>query len=63
MKQKNIEYVGNVKVVEITPEKVILSDGNEIMCDVAVWATGADPQGVTADSDLDILKGFFRVND
>lgn len=28
-----------------------------------MWATGADPHGVTADSDLDILKGFFRVND
>ena len=63
MKSKNIEYVGNVRIVEITPEKVILSNGGEIICDVAVWATGADPQGVTADSDLDILKGFYRVND
>jgi NADH dehydrogenase FAD-containing subunit len=28
-----------------------------------VWATGAEPQQVTIDSDLDILKGYFRVNE
>jgi NADH dehydrogenase FAD-containing subunit len=42
---------------------VILADGSEIICDVAVWATGADPHGLTTESDLDILKGLFRVND
>jgi selenide, water dikinase len=63
LKERNIEFRGNLRVVEVTPEKVILSDGSEITCDVAVWATGADPHGVTAESDLDIMKGFFRVND
>ena len=28
-----------------------------------VWATGAEPQQITIESDLDILNGYFRVND
>ena len=62
LKEKNIEYVANGYVQEITPTEVKLKNGTIIPCDVAVWATGAEPQGVTAESDLDILKGFFRVN-
>lgn len=46
----------------MTPNEVRLVDGRVITCDVAIWATGAEPQGVTAESDLDILNGFFRVN-
>ena len=30
---------------------------------VPVWATGAEPQKVTARSDLEMLNGYFRVND
>lgn len=33
------------------------------MCNVAVWATGAEPQQVSVDSDLALLNGYFRVND
>ena len=29
----------------------------------AEQATGADPQEVSAKSDLELLKGYFRVND
>jgi NADH dehydrogenase FAD-containing subunit len=38
-------------------------DGRFLPCTVPIWATGAEPQQVTADSDLEILKGYFRVND
>ena len=30
---------------------------------MALWATGAEAQEVTTKTDLDILKGYFRVND
>lgn len=46
----------------MTPSSVILEDGRIINCDVAIWATGAEPQQVSAESDLDLLKGFYRVN-
>ena len=52
----------NVHVKEVTPTSVILTDDTVISCDVAVWATGAEPQKVSTESDLDLLKGFFRVN-
>jgi NADH dehydrogenase FAD-containing subunit len=62
LQEKNIEYYGGHHVKEIKPNAVVLEDGSEVPCDVAIWATGAEPQGVTAASDLDIMKGFFRVN-
>jgi hypothetical protein len=49
-------------VKEIKPDRVILEDGREFECNVPIWATGADPQEVTAESDLAMLKGYFRVN-
>lgn len=39
-----------------------LKDGRKLLCNVPIWATGAEPQGVSAESDLDLLKGYFRVN-
>ena len=62
MKERNIEYIGNSHVKEITAEGVVLADGTLIPCTVPVWATGAEPQGVSAMSDLDLMKGYFRVN-
>lgn len=55
--------VVNSHVEEVTPEYVLLKDGSKIPCNVAVWATGAEPQEVTAQSDLETMKGFYRVND
>ena len=60
--EKNITFVGNKKVKEITPGGVTFTDGSTMEATVPIWATGADPQGVTAESDLDIMKGYFRVN-
>lgn len=62
LKEKGIEVKTNVHVKEVTPTGVILEDGSIVPCDVAVWATGAEPQKVSTESDLDLLKGFFRVN-
>jgi NADH:ubiquinone reductase (H+-translocating) len=62
LKDKNIKFEPNSIVSEVTPESVILQNGKVIPCNVAIWATGAEPQQVTADGDLEILKGFFRVN-
>jgi len=62
LKEKNIEYIPNAHVSEVTPTEVVLTDGRTVPCDVAIWATGAEPQGVTAESDLAIMKSFFRVN-
>ena len=60
--EKNITFVGNKYVKEITPGGVTFTDGSTMEATVPIWATGADPQGVTAESDLDIMKGYFRVN-
>ena len=59
---KNIKFESHCYVKEVKEDRVVLEDGREFMCDVAIWATGADPQEVTAASDLDMMKGYFRVN-
>ena len=62
LSQKGIDVENNCKVKEFTPSSIVLQDDRVINCDVAIWATGAEPQKVSADSDLDLLKGFYRVN-
>ena len=62
LQEHGIDVETNCKVIEVTPSSVILEDGRIINCDVAIWATGAEPQQVSAESDLDLLKGFYRVN-
>ena len=51
------------KVVEIKENAVLLEDGRQLDCTVPVWATGAEAQVVTTNSDLELMKGYFRVND
>lgn len=63
LEEKGIEIVTNGKIKEIFPDGVILEDNRKIDCNVPVWATGAEPQIVSAKSDLALLKGFFSVND
>ena len=62
LKEHNIEYVGGQHITEIKEDGVVLSNGDVVPCNVPVWATGAEAQQVTAESDLDMLKGYFRVN-
>jgi len=53
----------NENVLKIEKDGVLLSSGRKFSCDVAVWATGAEPQKVHINSDLDLLNGYIRVND
>ena len=62
LQEKNITYIGDKHVKEVTAGGVTFTDGTSLECTVPIWATGADPQGVSAESDLDLLKGYFRVN-
>lgn len=63
LKKQNIDVHGNCKVVEVTETGVRCEDGREFEGNVVVWSTGAEPQPVTINSDLDISKGYFRVNE
>jgi len=62
MKEIGIDYMAGCHVKEVTPKQVIMEDGRVVDCDIAVWATGAEPQEVSTASDLALMKGFFRVN-
>jgi hypothetical protein len=46
----------NENVLKIEKDCVLLSSGKKISCEVAVWATGAEPQKVNINSDLDLLN-------
>lgn len=58
-----ISVVYNRHVNIIDESGVTLDNGDHIACTVPVWATGADSQPVTGESDLETLNGYFRVND
>ena len=63
LQAQNITMYNNTTATEVTKEGVICSDGTHIEGNVVVWCTGAEPQPVTENSDLDISKGYFRVNE
>lgn len=63
LKEHNIEVIHEKRIDSIHPDAVHLNDGQKLKCDVAVWATGAEPQKVSMDSDLQLMKGYFQVND
>lgn len=63
LEEHKISVVQGAKVVEIKENAVLLDDGRQLDCTVPVWATGAEAQVVTTNSDLEIMKGYFRVND
>ena len=58
-----ITVVNNARIAKIEGDGIILSDGRIIPCNVPVWATGAEPQKLTVRSNLEVLDGYFRVND
>ena len=60
--QKKVELVKGGRVVEVTDEGAKLADGRFIEGNTPIWATGAEPHSITAESDLDLMKNFFRVN-
>lgn len=64
MEEKRINIITNGKVTKVTADAVHLDDGRVIECNVSIWATGAEPQDMTGESsDIDVLQGYFRVND
>ncbi len=64
LEEKNISLVRNERVTEIKADCVEFASGNKVMCNVSVWATGADPQIVNLNSDLELTPaGYIRVND
>lgn len=63
LKKHNIAIIPNERVKEIKADRVVFESGNEAHCNVAVWATGAEAQELTFKSDLELLNGYFRVND
>lgn len=63
LKKHEIEVVHNTKIAEINEEGVVLPDGVIIPANVVIWATGAEPQMISADSDLKLADGYFLVND
>lgn len=62
LKELGIKYMGGYHIKAVQEKGVLLDDGTVVECTVPIWATGAEPQQVTADSDLEMLKGYFRVN-
>lgn len=58
-----ISVIHNAHAKEIHADGVELRDGTHVACNVPIWATGAEAQEVTAHSDLEVLDGYFRVND
>lgn len=63
LKEKNITVHAGQRAKEVTEKGVILEDGTLVEGVVTIWSTGAEPQKVTAESDLEISKGYFRVNE
>lgn len=61
--KQNIKFETNCEVVEVTAEGVKCADGREFAGNVVVWSTGAEPQPVIEHSDLEMSKGYFRVNE
>jgi NADH dehydrogenase FAD-containing subunit len=63
LEERKIDVLANEVVKRIEKDGVVFESGSKFSCNVSVWATGAEPQPVTIESDLDTLKGYFRVNE
>lgn len=62
LKNKGILVESKCVVKEVQKDKVILADGREFTSNVTIWATEAAPHGITTASDLEIMDGYFKVN-
>jgi NADH dehydrogenase len=63
LKEQGIKVYAGQRAKEVSPEGVTLMDGTFVPGSVTIWSTGAEPQEVTVNSDLDIANGYFRVNE
>ena len=60
--EKGVNVILNTRVSEILTTGVKLQNGSVIEGNVPIWATGAEPQKVSAFSDLELQNGYFKVN-
>lgn len=63
LEKQGIVVETHCHVSEVTAEGVKCEDGREFDGNVVVWSTGAEPQPVIEQSDLEMSKGYFRVNE
>jgi selenide, water dikinase len=63
LEEKGIALVTEGRIQKITASAVHLIDGRVLECNTSIWATGAEPQQVNGESDLDTMNGYFKVND
>ena len=61
--EQNINVHSHWIVSEVTKNGVKTRDRREFKGNVVVWGTGAEPQAIIQDSDLEMSKGYFRVNE
>ncbi|MGH9465447.1 MAG: selenide, water dikinase SelD, partial [Thermoanaerobaculia bacterium] len=60
--RRRIEVLTEREVVRLEPSALILADGEQLPCDLAVWVVGAAAQRLFADSGLPTTeRGFVRV--
>jgi selenide, water dikinase len=62
LSKQGVQVETNCYVTEVTEEGVVCKDGRKFEGNVVVWCTGAEPQPVIEHSDLEMSKGYFRVN-
>ena len=62
LNRHKIDVIHNENVAKIEADGVLCESGLKIPCTVAVWATGAEPQQVNLDSDLELINGYISVN-
>jgi selenide,water dikinase len=63
LKEKGVDVLYNKRVKEVLADRIVFENGEHFECNVPVWATGAEAQQVTVESDLATLNGYWRVND
>ena len=63
LQEHGINVVYGSGVASVDSSGVTLEDGRHLACNVPVWATGAEAQKVSAESDLKLHNGYFEVND
>ena len=63
LKENGVEVINKARVSNIQADGIHLKDGRTVVCNVPVWATGAEAQKVTDRSNLAMLDNYFRVND
>eukprot|EP01130_Rhizamoeba_saxonica_P008899 TRINITY_DN3604_c0_g1_i3.p1 TRINITY_DN3604_c0_g1~~TRINITY_DN3604_c0_g1_i3.p1 ORF type:complete len:308 (-),score=48.13 TRINITY_DN3604_c0_g1_i3:315-1238(-) len=58
----NIQVYNSTKCIEVTPDTIILENGNELACSLCLWSTGAFPHKLLFEMPIEKdEKGFISV--